>query len=264
MNQPIFEKITKLLRLAERATGAEAELALSHAHKLATEHQVDLATIDTTEGETIRKEDFDSTTFYETNHKLIWFILWLLQNHFRVRAVVWQGEGRVELVGRKSDVVFGQYLFGWLRDRFLSEWRRELKKDPTPGRRRSANAFFYGMYRGLSEKLNAAKKEAEESRINEVAHQRIKPILAGDQVAAVDAVHLSCAFETDIRDKYQLALVKDEDELEKEYRRLHPRLGNVSMRVNYSNVSVAAGRAAGARTRLPGLPLNNSTRSALA
>lgn len=37
MNQPIFEKITKLLRLAERSTGAEAELALMKAQQFATE-----------------------------------------------------------------------------------------------------------------------------------------------------------------------------------------------------------------------------------
>src|SRR4051812_30883964 len=116
-----LDKIMKLLRLAERATGPEAELALSYAQKLATEHQVDLATMDITEGEKERREEFMQGQVEYSEKSLSVYIQWLLNNHFRVRTCY--NSHRVFFVGRKSDVVFAEYLFSWLMDRFLSEWR---------------------------------------------------------------------------------------------------------------------------------------------
>lgn len=259
MNQPIFEKITKLLRLAERAQGPEAELALMRATQLAAEHQIDLATIDTTEGETERKEEFLKDEVEYSEKSLAVYIQWLLTNHFRVQTCF--NRRVVYFVGRKSDVVFAQYLFGWLNDRFLSEWREEKKKPHHGAGRRSAKAFFYGMYQGLNEKLRRAKKDAEESRISQIATTKTQD----DDSATITVNDSYNAAKTELVAQYQLALVNEKDELQKEYERAFPDVSRRASSMSYSRgAGIAAGRAAGARTRIPGIPLNNSTRSALA
>jgi hypothetical protein len=254
MNQPIFEKITKLLRLAERATGAEAELALEKAQKLATEHQVDLATIDTSEGERERKEEFVQDEVEYSEKSLSVYIQWLLNKHFHVQTCY--NRRAVFFVGRKSDVVFAQYLFGWLQNRFMAEWREEKRKPSHGAGRRSAKAFFYGMYQGLDEKLRQARKDAEESRIVAVGEARAETPMVFGEIARQESVK-------QVRSQYQLAVVQEKDELQKEYERQFPHVrGRSSMSYSHG-AGIAAGRAAGARTRIPGLPLNHSTRSAL-
>jgi hypothetical protein len=249
----IFEKITKLLRLAERATGPEAELALANAHRLATQHQVDLATIDTTEGEVERKEEFVKDEVEYSERSLSVYIQWILQNHFRVKCCY--NRRVVYFVGRKSDVVFAQYLFSWLQDRFVAEWQQEKRK-PNPGSgRRSAKAFFYGMYQGLNQKLVDAKKEAEESRISEVAVATTHDAPGRDIFTE----------EKRLASTYQLALVNEKDELEKEYYSQFPSIRRRGGSMGHSRAQgIAAGRAAGARTSIPGIPLNSSSRSAIA
>lgn len=262
MSENIYDKIIKLLRLAERATGPEAELALSRAQKLATIHQVDLATMDTTEGERERKEEFLKDEVEYSEKSLAVYIQWLLQNHFRVQTCY--NSRVVYFVGRKSDVVFAQYLFGWLQDRFISEWREEKKKPHHGGGRRSAKSFFYGMYLGLDEKLKAAKKQAEESKLKDVAMERQEQRpdfnatqLPGEVEPKSDALR-------EVTSTYQLAIINEKDELQKEYERRFPHVRSRSSSMSSARgKGMAAGRAAGQRTSIPGLPLNNSTRSQL-
>jgi hypothetical protein len=253
MSDSIYDRIVKLLRLAQRSEGNEAELALMHAQRLATENQVDLATIDTTQGEQVRKEEFikDEVEYSETSLSV--YIQWLLQNHFRVKTCY--NKRVVFFVGRKSDVVFAQFLFGWLTDRFMSEWQEEKKRPNTEGGRRSSKAFFYGMYKGLDEKLREAKRQAERDKLEDVAVMQTSGSLGDAGVPDSGVLDRVTA-------QYQLAVVNEKDELLKEYYRAFPNTrGGGSSRSRAAGM--AAGRAAGARTSIPGIPLNNSSRSAL-
>jgi hypothetical protein len=244
----INEKLTKLLRLAQRADGPEAELALFRAKQLATEHDIDMSVIDITEGEVEKKEAMFRQDLYEPDYKeylyLNRLILCILRSHFKVKSVFHSYSGRIELVGRHSDVIFGAYLMGWLRDHFKTSWKNELKRPGEKGKRRTAKPYWYGMYRGLDDKLTTAKNATETSKINEVATTRsINP--------------------NDVKQTYQLAVVKETDELEAEYRKQFPCVRSHRLGVNHNRLATERGLAAGRKISLPGMPLNNSTNSAL-
>jgi hypothetical protein len=183
-DQPVLDKIRKLLQVdpAKGATQAEAEQALMAAQRLALKHSIDLAAVDvtgdTTAGEPIvnqpwtpqREGGGECAARLPTCHK---FIAWILGKYFGVRVIEvssWgeyvdkgqtlQGRRKsLSLVGRQSNVQIAIYVYGYLHREFMDLWHAHKKKHGLSMADR--NGFFYGLYVGLSEKLEREKGVVE-------------------------------------------------------------------------------------------------------
>ncbi|OAM91778.1 DUF2786 domain-containing protein [Termitidicoccus mucosus] len=170
MNTEIQEKLKKLLRLKERGgTQAETEQALAAAQRLALRHNIDLNTIDTAEeinpaGEPFVEEAHEPVgstgkpcqTRLPACHK---FLSLILQKYFAVEVIDTtrrDDDGRVcrktmSLIGRKTNVQIAIYAYGFLYREFMDRWHRHRVATQAP--MSSRNSFFYGVFLGLSSRL---------------------------------------------------------------------------------------------------------------
>jgi hypothetical protein len=229
---PILEKLKKLLTLNKDATGAEAETALAMATKLAIKHDIDISTIELTPASP-KKEEMVNTPVGMGNRMSVaqkWISL-LLLNHFKVSLVYsgsrWSGR-RICFVGRKSDVEFAKYVQDFLREHMLRSWQYYQKANKVDTRYRST--YFEGFYRGLSQKLAAAKKEQEKESFSAVA----EPVRAAAE------------------NRYALALVDEKKERQNYMAQTFGKLRNMSQRTsyNYNSGAQSAGFAAGQATNI--------------
>ncbi len=65
----------------------------------------------------------------------------------------------LSFLGRKSDVLFAKYAYGFLQGAFSRAWREHKQANNSPMSERAS--FYLGVWRGLSGKLRRAKRETE-------------------------------------------------------------------------------------------------------
>jgi hypothetical protein len=206
--QPILDKIRKLLQVdpAKGSTQSEAEQALMAAQRLALKHNIDLASVDTSAdtsaGEPIinqpwtpqREGGGECAARLPTCHK---FITWILERYFGVKVIEitkwgeYEDKGRklegrrksLSIVGRQSNVQISIYVYGYLHREFMDLWHDHNKRYNSSMADR--NGFFYGLYIGLSEKLEkdkgAVEAEAQAELGSEATSRSVALMLVGEK-----------------------------------------------------------------------------------
>src|SRR5271165_4100986 len=164
MNNPTIEKIKKLIKLSASTNEHEAELALMKAKELATEAGIDLAMDSLKNDEETIKEEFIKQEFNAgKRHSVCQTVVSnILQNHFNVDLVYsgsrWRGRV-IHFIGRKSEVELAIYVNQYLTAEFMRRWHKY--KDSNNLNTKERNSYLWGLYEGLSAKLNESKKKAE-------------------------------------------------------------------------------------------------------
>ncbi len=185
---PILDKIRKLLRVGEErgATQAECENALALAQRLATTNNINLAEVDAQEvtgaGEPIVDESYtpERSGGGPVERKMPVankFIVWILKRYFAVRILEgtkWnekelRHQPSLNIIGRKTNVQIAIYVYGFLYHEFQRRWRDHKRATDAPMYTR--NSYYNGLYQGLSAKLEETKGAAELEAQEQLAAQ---------------------------------------------------------------------------------------------
>lgn len=161
VSDSVLSKIKKLLALSGSDNQAEAELALSHAQRLAAEHNVNLALINifdkTKKSAPIeKKEDISLGNRKSISQR---FVTQILGNYFNVRCLYTgsrYGGMRLILVGTKENIEMAEYVNGYLNATFMNLWRNYYSKSNCQLSERGS--FLVGLTQGLSNKLETEQK----------------------------------------------------------------------------------------------------------
>jgi hypothetical protein len=241
MDENIVNKLKKLLTLSKGATGAEADSAMEKAVALAAKHNIDLACAIVSAP---IKEEFVEGEAPEGKQRAVTtrFISRILRNHFNVRVIMSGSRycGMKNLIlGRKSDVEFALYVNDFLKEHMTTQWKMAARAHKLPASHRAT--FFESFSRGLSSKLNDAKKKQEEETFSNLS----RPADGTTPSAPSE-------FETSARNRYALILqdeVRDRDLfVEKKYPGLRTiRTGGLA---NYGGSAASAGFNSGYTTNI--------------
>jgi hypothetical protein len=210
----IIEKLRKLLRLGESSNIHEAELAMQRAQELATKWKISLAELSEADQapEDFVREDvrFQKRTFHQR------FIDRIINKHFNV-SVVFRSSGLgVWYIGKPSDIAFARFVNDYLAGEFPHQYTLFRKTCPDVAHR---HTFFWGMYRGLDEKLTEARKATERREF----------------VGRPDA-----------ESRYQIVVINERDQRKLALAKFFPKLGKSRQNVHMNNAaSFHAGQTAG-------------------
>jgi hypothetical protein len=163
---PILEKIKKLLRMKHGGTQAEVETALAMAAELARKHGIDLATVnpDETPAEEISHVDAFMATRLQWECK---YSALVVENFFGVsflcrtkgyansRGWAFKINYSITFVGTASATEIAIYIYHFLVGHFRRCWSR------ASGRLRDRRSFMYGMFLGLSRKLQQERQRVQ-------------------------------------------------------------------------------------------------------
>jgi len=174
----VVEKIRKLLALASELNDSkeQAEAALQKAKSLATQHEVDLATIAVFECKKSEEpiEKNDGISMGKRASVCQKFISWLLQDHFNVK-VIYSGsrhfEKRMTLIGKKSDIEIAIYVNEFLNTEFMRLWH-QYRNSNLDSQTKDRNSYFWGLHGGLKSKLAASETETKKEAFETLAQTR--------------------------------------------------------------------------------------------
>lgn len=232
IHSDIYERLKKLLSLSRGATGAEAETALAMAMKLATKHEIDISTVQLTSAEQKKEEMVNQETMSGNRLPVCQkWISWILQDHFKVN-IIYGGSrygGRiVYLLGRKSDVEFAKYVQDFLREHMMRSWKYYQQTNNSSTRFRAT--YFSGFHRGLSQKLDDAKKAQREESFSNVPE----------------------ANRAEVESRYGLVVISEKDArksfVDSQFQNI--RSVRSSCRINYDSNVNSAGFTAGRSTNI--------------
>lgn len=174
VNPEILAKLQKILARADTARGAteaEATAAMAMAARLATQHNIDLAQVSSTQDangptaiETDRKNVTGTTRNRRLHHNPIAVVL---MQCFDVQ-MVWMGNGaNAAIIGEKTDVAIASYCWAWLGEVFPRLYKQYAHDhDITIGsagehvRRRS---YYDGLRAGICETNRRHREEVKSS-----------------------------------------------------------------------------------------------------
>lgn len=172
MNSVILEKIKKLLRLAGSSNQHEAELALLKAQELAIEANIDFAAARMAADSENTEEEMIKESVAEGKRKCIAqkLVSAILLKYFNV-YVVYGGNRQngmfIHYIGKKNDVSLAIEINSFLCQEFMQRWRQyKLIKGVSLDLR---NTFLFGMWEGLSGKLQRQKDSIEAARLQDEA-----------------------------------------------------------------------------------------------
>lgn len=158
MDNKLIEKIQKLLALSGSSNQNEAESAMAKAQELMLKHNIDMRSVQNHDSEYINEL---SETFKRENPSMK-FINDIVQKYFFIRVVKTnRREGKFfNHIGEKQNVQTALHTVNFLKATFDKLWK-EYKKE-TNAARGSKQSFVYGLYKGLSEKMDQQRMEAEQ------------------------------------------------------------------------------------------------------
>ncbi len=153
MNEPILEKIRKLLRLGQSSNPNEAALALSRAFELARKHAIDPETVNV-DDEEIERLLLRIGARLSFERKLI---LNVVKRFFRVEIIACRPN--VAFIGRRTDIALAHYVHDFL----VRALRDSLRAFKGQMRRKS---FIQGWIYGVAFKLKETSEQmaVEDSR----------------------------------------------------------------------------------------------------
>ena len=160
----IVEKIKKLLRMKHGGTPDEVTTALRLAQELAEKHGIDLTAVNPDE-EAIREKPIShedavcgARVSWESKYASL-----VCDRFFKVLVFQTVSGDRTKyvlrFVGEKWDRQIALYVYRFLCGHFRREWKTHR------GRCRNRQAFMYGMYIGLCQKLRERQPEVQEAGI---------------------------------------------------------------------------------------------------
>lgn len=163
----IVEKIRKLLALGSALNDSreQAELAIKKAKELAVQNDIDIAFIQVFECKKsdepiVKGEELSLGRRKSVSQK---FISWLINRHFKV-SIIYNG-GRylgntLTFIGTTKNINIATYVQTFLNEEFMRLWHQYRKTNPET-QTKDRNSFMWGLYSGLSEKLNQQEKDTE-------------------------------------------------------------------------------------------------------
>ena len=246
MDNNTVERIKKLLSLATSDNANERDAALAKAQRIAAENNVDMALLDLSDVGRVKEEEMldDEVDVGRRLDPRVKFISVIVRDFCNVDLVFGRaGYNRtVNFFGRKGDVSYAKWLFGYLNDEYMRRWNMERKLHNLPGGHR--NTFFLGVKNGQHAKLRDEKEAAEAAALNRHA-----------SASGVDEAVVSSKRE-EYRGKFQLATVNEKTLRQKLVRDKYPSLRTAYTRVSIrSHDTYASGQAHG-RSMTMNRPLN--------
>ena len=248
----VTETIKKLLRLAERGTEHEKKVAMEKAMRAAQGYHIDISLInpdDETLVQKIEKQEIDCGAKISSKLR---YITWIIQKHFNVSVITRGGRysGRsIAFVGYEQDVEMAKYLLSMLGAEFDRLWKSHSKYNGDTTRNK--NSYFYGLQLGLSEILTQNKEHKIKEKVEETMADRFAESVVAGEDTGVDNTEEMEAAKAQIQNQFALALVNQKDAVDKEVKKLFPRLTHRATYVRTRNYStVEAGRIAGRKISL--------------
>jgi len=217
--ESVLDKIKKLLRLTSSSNQHESQLAMERAQELALRHGIDISGVDSKEpdaSEIIQEQaDYRRTTHGKFAGAIV-LQFWPVKAVKAATVLFW--------IGTREDVQMARYVYEFLMVEFPRLWKMHQRAEGLAVN--SRGDYFYGLYRGLSQKLKKNKDR----------------ILAQEQAARGHAAMNS----------YALAVRNKDVALAKAMRKLHPNTrSSGTSRVSIRNHSVvASGEQAGRQINL--------------
>lgn len=149
----VIEKIKKLLSLANSDNEHEAQIASERAQALLLKHNITQATVDRAQAEFVGEK-------FEFKRKPVEmkFIHSILGQFFFIEIVYSRHKGHYQFFGTEENVQTALYVEGFLNNAFKRLYKIEAKKQGW-SHGKNKNAFFLGVYKGLSEKLESQKEK---------------------------------------------------------------------------------------------------------
>jgi len=163
MNQnPIVEKIKKLLALSNSCNEHEAALAASHVQRLLSEHNLAMADIETSQKP--EKADRMETAVARTLPKWLRHLSGGVSNAFDCQAVHNPASGIMTFIGVGADVQIAVYTFTYLDKtvrRLCREYMTQRESDMVVGRHRELirQSYYLGAISTINHRLTAQKRE---------------------------------------------------------------------------------------------------------
>lgn len=255
--EQVTETVKKLLRLAERGTEHEKKVAMEKAMTVAQGYHIDISLINPDEDTIVQKIDNQQIVAGSKINAKTRYIMWILKKHFNVSVVTGGGRysGRtITFIGYEQDVAMAKYLISMLGAEFDRLWKSHSKSNGDSARNK--NSYFYGLYLGLGEALTKGKEEKIKEKINETYVSRFsKPVSTEEPVSGVDTgadvEPEEESIKAEIQNQFALALVNQKDAVDKEVKKLFPKLTTTTTYIKTRSYStVEAGRAAGRKISL--------------
>lgn len=164
----VAEKISKLLRLSQSNNQHEAELALMHAKRIATENEIDIALIDIHSGVKKKNEPIIRNDISLGQRKSVAqrYISWLLNEHFNVKIIYSGNRQRgmtMALIGKSDKIQIALYVQSFLNQKFMELWRDYYAK--TNCELKDRETYLFGLYKGLSQKLTDEQNKVESEKL---------------------------------------------------------------------------------------------------
>lgn len=248
MNQKLLQKLQALLNLAGSDVNQhESDLAMQRAVEIATKYGIDLASISPKDQEAM-KEEFTRDKVDDEDRKILHgeYCRCILRKFFKIDVVKTynsNNEAVFHFIGRKSDVEFSKFLYGYLIQEFVRRWKQYLKVyNPVKRDYTEKKAFFFGVLCGLLDKLQEAKNKAESEGLVEVAATK----------------HLDAG---DLEKSYELMIVSESEALQSAVSTYFPKIKpgkNFRRPVQNDatrNRALNSGYQEGQKINIPGAPL---------
>ena len=159
---PIIEKIRKLLALSNSCNEHEAALAASHAQRLLAEHNLAMADIETTPKPD--KADRIETAAAKTLPKWLRHLVAGVSSAFDCQAIHHPANGKLTFIGVGADVQIAAYTFSYL-DRSVRKlcvnYMKQHATDAVGGRRRELlrQSYYLGAVSTIGRMLAAQKQQ---------------------------------------------------------------------------------------------------------
>jgi hypothetical protein len=170
MNSDIFDKLKKILALAERGgTQAEMEVAMAKAQELASKHNIELGEVmaqrsEDDQADVIETDRADISFRAGTKKPEHTYIVQVLMTCFEVRAV-YVGNYKLVFIGEKTDVQLAQFCFKFLESQFSKLMRRYVASvgGSGYGNKNQQHSFYTGLASGISAVNRRIREEAKAS-----------------------------------------------------------------------------------------------------
>jgi hypothetical protein len=158
MNEPIIDKIKKLLRLGRSPNQHEAELAMQRAFELAEKHRVDVEALDLDEREAAVVHEW-----FQVGARMSFLkkrALNIVIHFFHVDVCV--SRPRVVFVGRSTDIAIAHYVWAFLvtaGTRCLRAYEAEEKAARRKIGHNKRTSFVQGFIYGIANTLRRSKAQ---------------------------------------------------------------------------------------------------------
>jgi len=191
MNNQILEKLRKLVNLATgNANLHEAEVAMQMAQKIAFQNNIDLAQVEPqSRSVEIDKAQINCGQRMSVSQN---FVNVILGRFFEVRIIISgnRASGRkIFYFGKKDDVEFAVWANQYLNKLFLDLWHVHYAKNPHLNTK-MRETFFFGLYKGLAEKLQE-QKDSQESSLEAEVKQSYEIVLVDNAALIQQSVNQS-------------------------------------------------------------------------